>query len=47
MPLARLSGDEFAVAIRHLQADSDVQKAITTSAPRSRRPISSGIATSS
>ncbi len=29
MPLARLAGDEFAVAIRHLQSDADVQKAIT------------------
>src|SRR4249919_2066761 len=29
MPLARLAGDEFAVAIRHLQSDSDVQKAIS------------------
>ena len=29
MPLARLAGDEFAVAIRHLQSDSDVQNAIT------------------
>ena len=28
MPLARLAGDEFAVAIRHLQSDADVQKAI-------------------
>ena len=28
MPLARLAGDEFAVAIRHLQSDSDVTKAI-------------------
>jgi diguanylate cyclase (GGDEF)-like protein len=29
MPLARLTGDEFAVAIRHLQSDADVQSAIT------------------
>ena len=29
MPLARLAGDEFAVAIRHLQSDADVQNAIT------------------
>jgi diguanylate cyclase (GGDEF)-like protein len=29
MPLARLAGDEFAVAIRHLQSDADVQHAIT------------------
>jgi diguanylate cyclase (GGDEF)-like protein len=29
MPLARLTGDEFAVAIRHLQSDADVQTAIT------------------
>jgi diguanylate cyclase (GGDEF)-like protein len=29
MPLARLTGDEFAVAIRHLQSDADVQRAIT------------------
>ena len=29
MPLARLTGDEFAVAIRHLQSDADVQNAIT------------------
>lgn len=29
MPLARLAGDEFAVAIRHLQSDSDVQSAIS------------------
>jgi predicted signal transduction protein with EAL and GGDEF domain len=28
MPLARLTGDEFAVAIRHLQSDADVQNAI-------------------
>jgi diguanylate cyclase (GGDEF)-like protein len=28
MPLARLAGDEFAVAIRHLQSDADVQVAI-------------------
>jgi predicted signal transduction protein with EAL and GGDEF domain len=28
MPLARLTGDEFAVAIRHLQSDADVQSAI-------------------
>jgi diguanylate cyclase (GGDEF)-like protein len=28
MPLARLAGDEFAVAIRHLQSDADVQAAI-------------------
>jgi diguanylate cyclase (GGDEF)-like protein len=28
MPLARLAGDEFAVAIRHLQSDADVQHAI-------------------
>ena len=28
MPLARLTGDEFAVAIRHLQSDADVQAAI-------------------
>jgi diguanylate cyclase (GGDEF)-like protein len=28
MPLARLAGDEFAVAIRHLQSDADVQCAI-------------------
>jgi predicted signal transduction protein with EAL and GGDEF domain len=28
MPLARLTGDEFAVAIRHLEADTDVQSAI-------------------
>ena len=28
MPLARLAGDEFAVAIRHLQSDADVQNAI-------------------
>ncbi len=29
MPLARLAGDEFAVAIRHLQSDADVQNVIT------------------
>jgi diguanylate cyclase (GGDEF)-like protein len=29
MPLARLAGDEFAVAIRHLQSDADVQNTIT------------------
>ena len=29
MPLARLTGDEFAVAIRHLQSDADVQNVIT------------------
>jgi len=29
MPLARLAGDEFAVAIRHLQSDGDVQSAIS------------------
>jgi diguanylate cyclase (GGDEF)-like protein len=29
MPLARLAGDEFAVAIRHLQSDADVQLAIS------------------
>jgi diguanylate cyclase (GGDEF)-like protein len=28
MPLARLAGDEFAVAIRHLQSDADVQTTI-------------------
>jgi len=28
MPLARLTGDEFAVAIRHLEHDNDVQAAI-------------------
>jgi EAL domain-containing protein (putative c-di-GMP-specific phosphodiesterase class I) len=28
MPLARLAGDEFAVAIRHLQSDVDVQNTI-------------------
>jgi diguanylate cyclase (GGDEF)-like protein len=28
MPLARLTGDEFAVAIRHLQSDADIQVAI-------------------
>lgn len=28
MPLARLAGDEFAVAIRHLQSDADVQNVI-------------------
>jgi predicted signal transduction protein with EAL and GGDEF domain len=28
MPLARLTGDEFAVAIRHLQSEADVQSAI-------------------
>ena len=28
MPLARLAGDEFAVAIRHLQSDADVQNTI-------------------
>jgi diguanylate cyclase (GGDEF)-like protein len=28
MPLARLTGDEFAVAIRHLQSDADVQAVI-------------------
>jgi diguanylate cyclase (GGDEF)-like protein len=28
MPLARLTGDEFAVAIRHLQSDADIQAAI-------------------
>ncbi|HEX5161662.1 MAG TPA: EAL domain-containing protein [Steroidobacteraceae bacterium] len=28
MPLARLTGDEFAVAIRHLQSDADVQATI-------------------
>jgi diguanylate cyclase (GGDEF)-like protein len=29
MPLARLAGDEFAVAIRHLQSDADVQTTIS------------------
>jgi diguanylate cyclase (GGDEF)-like protein len=29
MPLARLAGDEFSVAIRHLQSDADIQVAIT------------------
>ncbi|MDF3020379.1 MAG: response regulator receiver protein [Steroidobacteraceae bacterium] len=29
MPLARLTNDEFAVAIRHLQSDADVQNVVT------------------
>ncbi len=28
MPLARLSGDEFAVAVRHLQSEADIQNVI-------------------